>query len=148
MDSMKLIPVKETLEENAMFQSNPACAESLGMTIEYYKKIGFVLPWIGYYAELNGALVGAAGFKGKPVDGTVEVAYGTFDHYQKQGVGTAMCACLVKIAQESDPAVRITARTLPEEGFSTRILQKNGFVFTGTVLDPDDGDVWEWLYVS
>ncbi len=145
---MKLLPIHENIAENQAFQANPICDESLGATIDYYKKIGFVPPWIGYYAEQNGALVGAAAFKGKPVDGTVEIAYGTFEPYQQQGIGAAMCGCLVRIAQESDPAVRITARTLPEEGFSTKILQKNGFVFSGTITDPDDGDVWEWLYVS
>lgn len=148
MGSMKLIPVLETLDENKAFLSNPHTAESLKMTIEFFNQVGFKPPWIGYYAELNGNLVGGAAFKGKPVNGSVEIAYGTFEPYQQQGVGTAMCGCLVRLAQETDPAIRITARTLPDNNFSARILEKNGFAFTGIVMDPDDGEVWEWVYVS
>jgi hypothetical protein len=35
---------------------------------------------------------------------------------------------------------------LPEENFSTKILKKNGFKFSGVVNDAEDGDVWEWIY--
>jgi hypothetical protein len=40
----------------------------------------------------------------------------------------------------------ITARTLPEENHSTKILRKNSFTFVGSVMDPEDGEVWEWMY--
>ena len=116
------------------------------MTIDFYKKIGFVPPWIGYYVEQNDDLVGCAAFKGQPVNGTVEIAYGTFEQYRKQGIGTEICKHLVGLSLKTDPFVRITARTLPEENFSTRILKKNNFIFTGTVNDTEDGEVWEWLY--
>jgi len=45
-----------------------------------------------------------------------------------------------------DRSVRITARTLPEKNYSTRILEKNNFVLLGFVTDPEDGEVWEWEY--
>jgi len=35
---------------------------------------------------------------------------------------------------------------LAEENFSTSILRKNNFLLMGVVNDPEDGDVWEWLY--
>jgi RimJ/RimL family protein N-acetyltransferase len=143
---MKLIPIKQTLVENEAFGSNPLCQESLYMTIDFYKKIGFVPPWIGYYVKQHNNLVGCAAFKGQPVNGTVEIAYGTFEQYRKQGIGTEICKHLVALSLKTDPFVRITARTLPEENFSTRILKKNNFTFTGTVNDKEDGDVWEWLY--
>jgi len=143
---MKLLPIKEKLEDNETFTSNPVCAETLPMTTDFYKRAGFVEPWIGYYAEENGHLVGCAGFKGKPINGTVEIAYGTFEQYQKQGIATEMCKQLVHLSLSTDPSVRITARTLPEENFSTSILRKNNFLLMGVVNDPEDGDVWEWLY--
>ena len=143
---MKLLPIKEKLEDNETFSSNPLCVETLLMTIDFYKRVGFVEPWIGYYAEENGQLVGCAGFKGKPINGTVEIAYGTFEQYQKQGIATNMCKQLVELSRSTDPSIRITARTLPEENFSTSVLRKNNFLLTGVVNDPEDGDVWEWLY--
>jgi len=53
---------------------------------------------------------------------------------------------LVELSLETDPSVKITARTLPENNFSTKILEKNSFSFIGTVDDPDDGPVWEWEF--
>ena len=143
---MKLLPIKEKTEDNETFTSNPLCAEILPMTIDFYKKVGFVQPWIGYFAEENGQIVGCAGFKGKPINGTVEIAYGTFEQYQKQGIATDMCKQLVELSRSTDPSIRITARTLPEENFSISVLRKNNFLLTGVVNDPEDGDVWEWLY--
>ena len=143
---MELIPIKERLDENEEFISNPLCQESLYMTIEFYKKVGFVKPWIGYYVKQNGNLVGSAGFKGQPINGAVEIAYGTHENYRKQGIGTAICKQLVDLSLKADPSVKITARTLPEENFSTRILETNNFIFIGTINDPEDGEVWEWVF--
>ena len=143
---MHLIPIKERLEDNEELSSNPSCQETIHLTIDFYKKVVFVQPWIGYYAEDNGDLVGAAGFKGPPINGTVEIAYGTFEKYRKQGFGTAICKHQVGISLKTDPSIKITARTLPEENFSTRILKKNNFIFMGIVNDLEDGEVWEWLF--
>lgn len=143
---MELIPIKERLEENEEFTSNPLCHESIYATIEFYKKVGFAPPWIGYYAKQNDDLLGAAGFKGQPVNGTVEISYGTFEKYRKQGIGTEICKQLVDLSLKTNPSIRITARTLPEKNFSTRILEKNAFECIGMVNDPEDGDVWEWEY--
>lgn len=143
---MQLIPIKETLEANEEFTGNPLCQDTIYMTIDFYKRIGFVPPCIGYYVEENGDLVGSAAFKGQPVNETIEIAYGTIEQYRKKGFGTAICKLLADLLLKTDPSVKITARTLPEENFSVKILKKNNFVFTGTVNDPGDGAVWEWLY--
>jgi ribosomal-protein-alanine N-acetyltransferase len=143
---MQLIPIKEKLEDNKEFVNNPLCHETLAMTIDFYKRVGFVEPWICYYAKLNDNLVGSAGFKGKPVNGQIEIAYGTFEKYRQQGIGAQICKSLVDLSLKSDPAILITARTLPEKNYSTKILEKNFFTLKGIVQDPEDGEVWEWTY--
>ena len=143
---MQLLPIKQHLEENGEFVNNSSCKDTLHLTIDFYKRVGFVPPWIGYYAEDNGNLVGAAGFKGAPKNKKVEIAYGTFRKYEGKGIGTEICRQLVLLAIETDPEIIITARTLPEENASTGILKKNGFVLLGTVWDEEDGNVWEWEY--
>lgn len=145
---MELIPVLEHVDENIAFTKNPLCQDSIYMSIDFYKKVGFAPPWICYYVKENDDLVGCAGFKGKPVNGTIEIAYGTFEKFRNQGVGTKICKILVGLSLKTDPTIRITARTLPENNFSTRILQKNKFQFMGNVNDPEDGEVWEWEYKS
>jgi len=143
---MELIPINEKLEDNEEFVNNPLCQESLYMTIDFFKRVGYKAPWISYYAHEGGKLLGCAAFKGAPQDGSVEIAYGTFEPYRRKGVGTEICKLLVELSLKTDPRVTITARTLPETNFSTRILEKNGFVFSGVVNDPEDGEVWEWVF--
>jgi RimJ/RimL family protein N-acetyltransferase len=143
---MNFLPIQTSLEANAAFIDHPDCQESLAMTLEYYKIIGYHFPWVCYFVEMDGEIVANAAFKGQPVAGRVEIAYGTMEQYQHQGIGAAVCRKLVEIALATDPGVQVTARTLMEPNFSTRILQKNGFQCLGIVNDPDDGEVWEWEY--
>lgn len=143
---MELIPIKETLEENGEFINNPLCQETVQMCIDFYKRVGFTPPWICYYVKQDEEIVASAAFKGKPVNGTVEIAYGTFEKFQRQGIGAAVCNQLVELSLKTDPSVRITARTLPENNYSTRILEKNKFICLGIVQDQEDGEVWEWEY--
>ncbi len=143
---MNFLPIKEVLEENSDFANDPLCIATLHMCIEFYKRVGFNPPWICYYVEENGDLIGSAAFKGRPINNTVEIAYGTMEDQRHKGVGTRICKQLVELALATDPSVRITARTLPENNYSTKILEKNNFILLGTVNDPEDGDVWEWEY--
>jgi hypothetical protein len=88
------------MDENPEFVNNLHCRESLQMTVDFYKRIGFSPPWIGYYVMENEMLVGSAAFKGKPVNGQIEIAYGTFEEFRKQGVGTKICKILVNLSYE------------------------------------------------
>ncbi|MDV3309079.1 MAG: GNAT family N-acetyltransferase [Cyclobacteriaceae bacterium] len=141
-----LLPIARRMEDNEAFAAEPDCAEILSMSVQYYEMIGYYPPWIGYFAESGGELKGSGGFKGAPFKGRVEIAYGTFSKFRHQGIGTAICRKLVELALATDPTVLIAARTLPENNYSARILEKNGFVWSGMVYDNDDGNVWEWHY--
>ena len=143
---MELLPIKQYLHENPGFAANPDCNDSLGMCINFYIRVGFNPPWICYYVQLDGQLVAAAAFKGKPVDNKVEIAYGTFPQYQNKGIGTMIADTLVKLALKTDPLLRVTAQTLKEENYSVKILRKNNFTIIGMAIDEDEGEVWEWEY--
>lgn len=143
---IQLLPIQQTLEANTAFANNPDCKDTLKMTIDFFNRIGYNPPWVGYYASINGTFVGSAAYKGKPVNNKVEIAYGTMPQHQQKGIGTAICKALVDLALQTDPGVIITARTLPETSYSTKILEKNHFKLLGTVIDPEDGEVWEWEY--
>src|SRR2546423_1265491 len=100
---IQLLSIKELLEDNKDFINHPLCQDSLYMSIDFYKKVGFHEPWICYYVQKDNILVGSAAFKGQPKDGTVEIAYGTFLPYQHQGIGTRICNSLVELALKTDP---------------------------------------------
>lgn len=146
--TVELLPIKERLEDNLEFLVHPDCRESLEMSVKFMASVGYHRPWICYYASLNNQLVGSAAFKGKPKNNVVEIAYGVFAQFQHRGIGAKICKRLVDLSLQTDPSVIITARTLREENYSVRILRKNKFKFVGTVIDPDDGEVWEWEYVK
>ena len=143
---MILLAIEEDESKNAIFMDNEECREVLRVYPEFYKRMGYDPPWIGYFAERDNVLVGCGGFKGKPKDGKVEIAYGTFKKFEGQGVGTEICRQLVSLSRKADPDIRITARTLIGDSASTTILKRNGFHFMGVVCDEEDGDVWEWEY--
>lgn len=145
---MELVAIKETIEENKTFLNNPEIRENVLQTINFYKQNGFIPPWIGYCAIKDNVIVGLAGFKGQPINGEVEIGYGTNEAFRRQGIGTEICKLMVKLSKETNPEVIITARTLPEKNFSTKILEKNGFQFQGVVHDKEDGEVWEWKHLD
>jgi len=143
---MQFIPIAPTADENKQFIDNPICADTIYMSMNFYDKVGFNPPWICYYVMIDRQLVGSAAFKGRPVDGKVEIAYGTFEEHRHKGIATQICRQLIDLSLNSDSTVRVTARTLPDNRGSIRVLEKNGFVYTGMVNDEEDGEVCEWVY--
>ena len=142
---MQLLPIDLEVTKNTRFLEFPECIPVLNVYPDYYHKVGYHKPYIGYFAAIDGnEIVGAAGYKGKPKDGKVEIAYGTFKNYEGRGIGTEICRQLVLLSLQTDPAIRITARTLQDGYASMAILKKNGFECLGTVYDEEDGEVLEW----
>ncbi|HEU4495465.1 MAG TPA: GNAT family N-acetyltransferase [Flavobacterium sp.] len=120
------------------------CQTMLQMYEDYYPKIGFHLPWVGYLVMRHNQVAGMGSFTGQPNDGKVEIAYWTFKEFEGQGIASFACQELIKIAQDTDPAVTITAKTAPEKNASTKILENNKFIFAGIVQDEEIGDAWLW----
>lgn len=112
---------------------------------EYYPRMGFDSPWVAYLVIMDGEVAGTGSFTGAPQDGVVEVAFWTFNGFEGQGVASFVCAHLVDIALAEDPSVVITAKTAPGTNASTRILEKNGFVYRQPVPDDEIGEAWLWV---
>ena len=125
--------------------ANPDCQNLFKSYPEYYYKMGYNPPWIGYLVIRENKVVGVGGFTGKPKDGKVEIAYGTFKDYEGQGIASFSCTQLIAIAKTTDPKIIITAKTSPENNASTKILKQHGFLYTGIVQDEGIGDAWEWV---
>ncbi|WP_221391280.1 N-acetyltransferase [Dyadobacter sp. NIV53] len=143
---MILIPIHQNQNLNSELATDPDCLDILDVYPSFYEKIGFNPPWIGYFAFMNNKIVGGGGFKGKPKDGRVEIAYTTFSIYEGQGIGTKICGQLVSLSLETDPEITIAARTILPDNASSVILSRNGFECVGQVWDEEDGNVWEWIY--
>ena len=117
--------------------------EILSQTIDLLSRDPRPDPWGSYVVELDGAPVGVAAFKSAPgPSGEVEIAYRTFPTYEGRGHATGTIALLVAAALAG--GARPIALTLPEENASNTALRRNGFVYAGEVMDPEDGLVWRW----
>ena len=145
--TMKLLPIDINETKNVPFQENRECVAVLEVYPDYYKRVGYHPPWIGYFVVNDkDEIVGCGGYKGQPKDDTVEIAYGIFEKFEGQGVGTQICRQLVLLSLQTNPVLKIMARTLPENHASIAIVKRNGFECIGLVYDEDDGDVLEWEF--
>ncbi len=141
---MQLSPIPlEPDSSNPMYQ-NENCQALITIYDEYYPKNGYQPPWTGYFIIKENEVVGSCGFTKAPVDGVVEIAYWTFPENEGQGIGTFACGELIRMANETDPTVKITAKTAPNENSSVSILKKFQFSNVGTVQDDEIGDAWLW----
>lgn len=122
--------------------------EVLEPTYQLLKGKPSLSPWWMYIFvhRADQVLIGSGGFKGLPdEDGTVEIGYEIYAPYRQQGLATEVAKELVSFAL-SQPKIRnVMAHTLPEQNPSNRLLKKIGFKFDGTIQDPDDGEIWQWI---
>jgi RimJ/RimL family protein N-acetyltransferase len=144
---LELIPVqKDGIVGGINPGDSPALDEILPEITKNYTREGYVQPWVAYVAIDNGTIIGTCAFKTPPSNDRVEIAYFTFPKFENHGYATEMACRLIRIAQDTDNAITIIARTMPIEGPSASVLRKNNFEKTGEVLHPEDGLVWEWEY--
>jgi len=77
-------------------------------------------------------LLGICGFKGRPDEsGSVEIGYSILDQYRSNGFATEAVARLLIWAFGHQNVREVCAETLPYLRQSIRVLEKNGFTFTG-----------------
>ena len=146
MDTLSLLSITPDVNKSDPLFSDPDCQSLFQHYPAYYNKVGYKPPWIGYFILREGTVVGCCGFVSGPVDHLVEIAYGTFKQFERQGIASFACQSLVAITKKTDASLTITAKTLMENNASVRLLKRNGFVHRGNVIDDDEGEVWEWLY--
>lgn len=141
---MKLITIQINEDKSKTIFSSKDCQDLLEAYENYYPIIGFNLPWVGYFIYKDGKIVGSCGFTGKPTNGQVEIAYWTFKEFENKGIASFACQELIKIAKKENEKIKIIAKTAPEHNASTKILEKNNFIYSEIVQDEEIGDAWLW----
>lgn len=107
-----------------------------------YQPPSVVTPWTGPWqicvrGEAGETVIGAIGFKGGPVDGSVEIGYGIAESARGHGYVTDAVMALLQLVSGHD--VTVVAETEPGNAASERVLQRCGFVPTHTAAD---GNLW------
>ena len=91
-----------------------------------------------------GAMIGSGGFKGPPLEGVVEIAYGIAPAYRRRGYATEVATALVTHAFSRPEVTLVRAHTLPQENGSPGVLRNCRFQRVADIVDPEDGPVWRW----
>lgn len=91
-------------------------------------------------------LIGVCGYKGEPNEfGEVEIGYEIgLPNYRQRGLGTETAKALVDNALSHDSVKFVTAHSLANENYSSRILEKIGFAKVKEIDDPEDGLIVRW----
>lgn len=141
----RLDPININEDKTKQCYASPDCQALLQMWEDFYLKIGFNFPWVGYFVKRNDNIVGSCACIRQPGENSVEISYWTFKEFEGQGVATFSCSQLISIVKDVDPTLVIKAKTSPEHNASTKILERNGFLFNRVVQDHEIGDAWEWV---
>jgi RimJ/RimL family protein N-acetyltransferase len=88
-------------------------------------------------------VVGLCSYRRPPAQGEVEIGYGVAE--SRRGRGHATRAVEAMVAEAAVARVHVVfAETSVANPASGRVLEKNGFVCTGTRIDAEDGEVLTW----
>jgi len=98
-------------------------------------------PFLQYWfvavaGEAGPTLIGVGGFKGPPVDGSVELGYGVLEQFRRRGYATEATAALASFAFAHADVDAVVAQTLPHLAPSIGVLEKCGFRFAGEGEEP------------
>lgn len=157
---MRLIPASPDLL-TAVLAGPAALGNKLGVDIgpgwpqsmgtfatanEFLKLFPEQVLWSTYFFLDDRAtvLLGSGGFKGEPVDGSVEIGYEVVPCWRGQGVATRAVTGLIDIAQASREVRVVTAETAGNENASVGVLRKVGFTRVGAIAKPQSLETWIW----
>ncbi|KAA3620920.1 MAG: N-acetyltransferase [Bacteroidetes bacterium] len=99
--------------------------------------------WFPVLKECN-LLIGSCGYKGKPVEGIVEIGYEVIPSQRRRGYATEIASALIHNAFNHKNVHTVQAHTLAEENASTKVLKKCGLNWTEELEDEEDGTIWKW----
>ena len=88
-------------------------------------------------------VVGLCGYHDTPRNGETEIGYSIAASRRRRGHATRALQAMVAEAV-GEGLVLLTAETSIANHASNRVLEKNGFVRTGTRVDANDGEVLTW----
>jgi RimJ/RimL family protein N-acetyltransferase len=103
-------------------------------------------PWSSTFLIVDdeeGKIVGGCGFKTAPDDGRVELGYGVAPAARGRGAATAAVKMLLDKAFEAG-AQEVVAEVVPTNHASMRVVQKAGFVPSGSRVDDAGEHVVRW----
>lgn len=133
-DEMRALIAAEESEE-----MRQAYGEMLAGCLAFPQQRQWYAAW---FIFLDGQRIGDLCFKGLSPEGCVEIGYGLLPEYWGKGYATEAVRALTAWASCQPGVTRIEAETEPDNTASQRVLEKAGFVPTGTMGAEGPRFVW------
>jgi [ribosomal protein S5]-alanine N-acetyltransferase len=132
-ERLTIVPVDHQLVEKL----SPEDYEIHGFIKSYLKDLKedeSLLGWGVWFVieKETGRIIGDIGFKGKPVDQTVEIGYGIIPSAQGRGYATEGVNKIIEWALSTNLASHVVAECINDNIASVKVLEKLGFERTGT----------------
>jgi ribosomal-protein-alanine N-acetyltransferase len=103
-------------------------------------------PWLMNAVVADAVVVGNAGFKGAPVDGTVELGYRISPTHRRRGLALVAVTLLLDRARHEPLVDRVIARIRPDNDASVGVVTKAGFARDGEWINPRWGRQLQFVH--
>jgi RimJ/RimL family protein N-acetyltransferase len=101
--------------------------------------------WGVWLIVVGNEIVGLCSYKCAPnYEGEVEIGFGIAPSRRNRGYATEALRSLIAIARDDPPVKSLRAETAIGNLHSRRVLERNGFVRTGTAISSEDGAIVLW----
>lgn len=87
----------------------------------------------------------SGGYKGVPVDGTVEIGYEIAPGFRRRGLAGAAAIALVDRVLGHGEVTRVTAHTPAGDAACGGVLRNAGFSVEARIEDPEHGAIERWV---
>jgi [ribosomal protein S5]-alanine N-acetyltransferase len=92
--------------------------------------------------------LGACGFKGPPLEGTVEIYYCVGSSHRGRGIASQAVQLLLQIARLQAGVGKVIAHILPLNTASLKVVERAGFKPERRFVDTDGEEVEQWAWVK
>lgn len=147
LNTKRLRVVPLTTEQMGDYIKQPQTDEHMAQALnEMYKGcVAHPKDWVWYtnwqiFLRSDGTVIGSLGYKGSPVNGSVEIGYGIEEPYRNHGYTTEAVKAILEWAFGQQGVYFITAETEKDNLASIQVLKKNGFNPAG---EGREGLLWE-----
>lgn len=144
-DRLELVPIDQ--EVSIAFESYTSRAKHIESYLDRLQGDPELLGW-GVWLVIRKdtrEAIGDIGFKGKPVNGTVEIGYGFLPEARNKGYATESVKALVEWAFSTKEVKQIIAECLKENQASINVLEKLGMDRTD---EKNDMIYWKLLHIQ
>jgi len=127
-ERLELLPIDSVIIHSSLFKKYIRNTKNYKSYLEELTKDSDLLGW-GVWLVVSkdsNVIIGDIGFKGKPIDETVEVGYGFSLHARNKGYATESVNALIEWAFSTNRVNKVMAQCLTDNHSSIKVLTKLG----------------------